>query len=92
MKVNYLILALPWGCALAGPTVNLGYSEYQGVTLQTVDQFLGMRYAAPPTGNSRWRTPSAPLSTSGVQDATEVRSSVPWNKKRTKLHTQWHTY
>ncbi|KAH8810854.1 Alpha/Beta hydrolase protein [Xylogone sp. PMI_703] len=55
---------------LAGPTVNLGYSTYQGVTQNGINKFLGMRYAAPPTGNGRWRAPAAPLTTTGTQDAT----------------------
>jgi len=44
------------------PTVNLGYATYQGVALDDgVNQFLGMRYAAPPTGNLRWRAPEDPV-------------------------------
>lgn len=31
------------------PLVDLGYAQYEGTTLNTgVNQFLGMRYAAPP--------------------------------------------
>ena len=45
------VLAAP-----APPVVNLGYAQYEGATVQdkvtnaTHTQFLGIRYAAPPTG------------------------------------------
>ncbi|KAF8886048.1 Alpha/Beta hydrolase protein [Gymnopilus junonius] len=53
--------------------VNLGYAQYQGVTVQdkvtnaTHTQFLGIRYAAPPTGSLRFRAPASPAFTAGVQ-------------------------
>ncbi|KAI1767547.1 alpha/beta-hydrolase [Hypoxylon sp. FL1150] len=43
--------------------VNLGYAQYQGSLVGTgggVAQYLGMRYAAPPTGDRRWRAPVDP--------------------------------
>jgi hypothetical protein len=56
------------------PTVNLGYSQYEGTALSAgVNQFLGIRYAAPPVGNLRFRAPQDPLRQEGVQDAKEVR-------------------
>jgi hypothetical protein len=56
------------------PTVNLGYSQYEGTALSAgVNQFLGIRYAAPPVGNLRFRAPQDPLRQDGVQDAKEVR-------------------
>jgi hypothetical protein len=54
--------------------VNLGYSKYEGTVLDAgVNQYLGMRYAAPPVGNRRWRAPQDPHYESDVQDATQVR-------------------
>jgi hypothetical protein len=41
------ILAIALILAVGAPTVNLGYSKYQGNALQNRDDFLGMRYAAP---------------------------------------------
>lgn len=59
------------------PVVDLGYSQYQGVTLSSgVNQYLGMRFAAPPTGDLRFRAPVKPLSTVGVQNATNVCLSL----------------
>lgn len=52
--------------------VDLGYSKYAGrVVGDGTTQWLGMRYAAPPLGNLRFRAPANPLSTRGVQDATK---------------------
>ena len=50
---------LPQSCLV---TVDLGYSVYQGYYNATsdLDLFLGIRYAAPPTGQNRWRKPQAP--------------------------------
>jgi hypothetical protein len=54
-------------------TVDLGYSRYQGTTLDVgVNQYLGIRYAAAPVGNLRFRAPADPEKTSGLQDATSV--------------------
>ncbi|KAI1774040.1 alpha/beta-hydrolase [Hypoxylon cercidicola] len=43
--------------------VNLGYAQYQGSFVGTdggVAQYLGLRYAAAPTGERRWRAPAEP--------------------------------
>lgn len=55
------------------PQVDLGYAKYEGTALGTgVNQFLGMRYAAPPVGNRRFRAPEDPLHEYGVQTAQAV--------------------
>ncbi|KAF5342611.1 hypothetical protein D9611_001408 [Ephemerocybe angulata] len=56
----------------AVPIVNLGYAQYQGVpnTKGNTD-FLGIRYAAPPVGNLRFREPQAPATVKGVQVANK---------------------
>ncbi|KAL3441541.1 Alpha/Beta hydrolase protein [Aspergillus insuetus] len=52
--------------------VDLGYSKYQGTALPSaVSQFLGMRYAAPPLGDLRWRAPQDPIPVAGVQSANQ---------------------
>ncbi|KAN0116873.1 alpha/beta-hydrolase [Hyaloscypha variabilis] len=38
-------------------------------------QFLGLPYAAPPTGARRWQPPSPPTSWTGTRDATEFGAS-----------------
>lgn len=54
--------------------VDLGYAIYQGLPVQEsrVNQFLGMRYAAAPLGDLRFRAPQPPKKEHGIQDATEV--------------------
>jgi hypothetical protein len=61
--------------ATAIPTVvNLNYTSYRGVALDNgVTQWLGVRYAAPPLGDLRFREPQPPEQEDGVQDAGEVR-------------------
>ncbi|KAJ6603567.1 alpha beta-hydrolase [Mycena vulgaris] len=53
------------------PIVNLGYAQYQGVvdTSTNITTFLGVRYAASPTGELRFALPRAPQHVSGVQQA-----------------------
>ncbi|KAF9880038.1 triacylglycerol lipase [Colletotrichum karsti] len=52
--------------------VDLGYANYSGNVLPSgVNQFLGMRYAAPPIGNLRWRAPQDPEPKEGTTDAIE---------------------
>ncbi|KAG7530343.1 hypothetical protein FFLO_05115 [Filobasidium floriforme] len=57
-------------------TVDLGYAVYQGsVNPQTnVQSFKGIRYAAPPLGELRFRAPEQPLAAQGIQDATTFGS------------------
>lgn len=54
--------------------VDLGYTEYEGVQLAAgVNQYLGLRYAAPPLGDLRFRAPADPPRNGTIQDAFEVR-------------------
>ncbi len=43
-------------------------------------EFLGLPYAAPPTGNLRWRPPRRPMGWDGVRDATQFAPSCPQPK------------
>ncbi|OBT95578.1 hypothetical protein VE01_05914 [Pseudogymnoascus verrucosus] len=50
-------------------TVDLGYTQYKGFrTPDGIDKWFGMRYAAPPLGDLRFRAPQDPLAAS-KQDA-----------------------
>jgi hypothetical protein len=43
-------------------TVNLGYTQYEGVAMSNgINHWLGMRYAAPPLKDLRFRAPLDPL-------------------------------
>ena len=56
-------------------TVNLGYSTYQGTNLEPagVLQWLGIRFAAPPLGDLRWRAPQDPVQNDTLQYAIEFQ-------------------
>lgn len=55
------------------PTVDLGYSQYRGMSLSNgVDQYLGIRYAKAPLGGLRFRGPEDPEETAEVLDASSV--------------------
>ncbi|KAJ7319041.1 Alpha/Beta hydrolase protein [Mycena albidolilacea] len=53
-------------------TVDLGYAQYQGIvnTASNITHFLGIRYAAAPLGDLRFRAPQPPANETGVQQAT----------------------
>ena len=56
------------------PEVRLDYATYKGLTLHhDINQYLGMRFAAPPVDDLRWRAPRDPPKEKDVQDASEVR-------------------
>jgi len=49
----------------------------RGLANGTVDEFLGIPYAAPPVGALRWQPPQPAASWSGVRDATEFAPHCP---------------
>ena len=63
--------------AHAVPIVTTGDGAVRGTTAGTVDEFLGIPYAAPPTGRLRWRPPQPPARWRGVRDATRFGPSCP---------------
>ncbi|KAK0211203.1 Alpha/Beta hydrolase protein [Desarmillaria ectypa] len=59
--------------AQSTPVIDLGYAKYRGAldpAGSNNTQFLGIRFAAPPTGSLRWQTPRTPDFVAGVQNAT----------------------
>jgi para-nitrobenzyl esterase len=61
----------------AGSIVHVEGGAVQGVAVSGGYAFRGLPYAAPPTGDLRWRPPQRPLSWSGVRDASEFAPSCP---------------
>ncbi len=59
-----------------GPTINTTDGPVRGFVENGVYKFLGIPYAAPPTGNLRWRPPQRP-SDDDVLDATEFANTCP---------------
>ncbi|KAJ3568627.1 hypothetical protein NP233_g5589 [Leucocoprinus birnbaumii] len=60
--------------ATQATTVDLGYATYEGSVNNATGNidFLGIRYAAAPTGTFRWKEPQPPKSTPGVQPANTL--------------------
>src|SRR5580704_19658261 len=65
------------GSGPANPIVHVDGGVVRGVGAAGVDSFLGLPYAAPPTGNLRWRPPRPAPGWSGVRDATAFGPSCP---------------
>jgi para-nitrobenzyl esterase len=70
--------AAAWGSA-AAPIVTTADGAVRGMPGPGGYAFLGLPYAAPPTGNLRWRPPQPPAHWRGVRDATSFAPSCPQN-------------
>lgn len=70
--------------APAGPAdVRLTYGTFRGEVEGGVRRWLGVRFAAPPTGDLRFRAPRPPACTSAVQPATApAEVCVQWSDDR----------
>ena len=66
------------------PVVPTGGGAVRGMTAGTVEEFLGIPYAAPPTGSLRWRPPAPPAHWRGVRDATQFAPSCPQPPARSR--------
>ena len=64
-----LFLASP-SMTQAAPIVKVEQGVLVGQGGRTVSAFKNIPYAAPPTGERRWRPPSEPMSWQGERDAT----------------------
>jgi len=60
-----------------GPTVQTKYGTVRGVSRDGVSSFLGIPYAASPTGSLRFQAPAPPAAWQGVRDATEFGATPP---------------
>jgi para-nitrobenzyl esterase len=61
----------------AAPMLRIEGGAVRGAAVSGVYQFLGLPYAAPPTGELRWRPPQPPAKWNGVRDATQFAPSCP---------------
>ncbi|MBV8221150.1 MAG: carboxylesterase family protein, partial [Solirubrobacterales bacterium] len=59
------------------PVVTLQGGAARGAATAGGYEFLGLPYAAPPTGNLRWRPPQPAADWRGVRDATQFGPSCP---------------
>jgi len=77
MKLALLATAvLAATVALAGPTVTTKFGPVEGTITQGSQQFLGIPFAAPPTGSLRWKPPQSPSSWSSIRPSKTWSSSV----------------
>ena len=60
-----------------GAVVRTVYGELRGIAVDGVYAFLGVPYAAPPSGANRLRPPRPVESWSGVRDATRFGAAPP---------------
>lgn len=60
-----------------GLTVNTADGQVQGKTAGTMDEYLGIPYAAPPVGALRWQPPQPPAPWPGVREATSYAPHCP---------------
>lgn len=86
--MRLLALLLSSSSSLAGsayavsPVVRLDYATYSGEALDNgITKWLGLRYAAPPIGELRFRAPQDPLPQNGTISATEARKTCLFTGK-----------
>jgi para-nitrobenzyl esterase len=66
-----------WQSAAMGPTVITTYGKVRGQVRDGVASFLGIPYAASPTGPLRFRPPAPPPAWDGVRDAVRFGATPP---------------
>src|SRR5215472_12500727 len=60
-----------------GPVAGTADGPVRGLADGTVDEFLGIPYAAPPVGALRWQPPQPAARWHGVRDATQFAPHCP---------------
>lgn len=65
----------PAATAAAAPAAKIKQGALRGATVEGVETFLGIPYAAPPVGDLRWRPPAPAAGWSGARDATKAGAS-----------------
>lgn len=76
LAVGTSAVALPiTAAAPSAPVVPTAQGAVQGVRADGIDSFLGLRYAAPPTGELRWQPPQPAAPHAGVLVADHHRAT-----------------
>ncbi|KAJ4480045.1 Alpha/Beta hydrolase protein [Lentinula aciculospora] len=70
-----VVVSLSTRASLDVPVVDLGYAQYRGVfdPVHNLTSYLGIRYAAPPTGDLRWRAPQSPNKNSSIVQLADTQ-------------------
>ena len=76
-KLMAVVLGLGAPCAATAEVVTYADGSLNGGTEKGVFAYLGIPYAAPPTGPNRWRAPQPVEKWRGVRDATRFAASCP---------------
>ena len=79
VTLGSLVAAAPAvsAAAASGPVAVTSTGVVRGLASGTVDEFLGIPYAAPPVGALRWQPPQPAASWSGVRDAVQFAPHCP---------------
>lgn len=72
-----LILLLLAASSWAAPVVTVGSGRLEGASDGDIDVFKGIPYAAPPTGDLRWRPPQPVEAWRGTREATDYGPACP---------------
>lgn len=84
------LMLMPAGCAQfstapTDPLVTIDTGQLRGARAEDVLVFRGIPYAAPPTGELRWRPPQPPVAWTGIRSAqdygpmcSQPRSAMLW--------------
>lgn len=75
--VPLMAAAVGMAAPAAAEAVQVETGQLRGSRSDGVTAYLGIPYAAPPTGNQRWRAPRPPARWSGVRDATSPAPVCP---------------
>jgi para-nitrobenzyl esterase len=67
------------------PVVSIAEGQLRGHADASVFAFLGIPYAAPPTGPLRWKEPQPPKPWTGVRDASQFGNRCPQNASSTNM-------
>ena len=71
------LLALTGGARAEAPRATVETGVLEGEAADRVEIFRNIPYAAPPTGERRWRPPAPPVAWEGVRGAAERGPSCP---------------
>lgn len=77
VSIAALAAATASTAAAAGPVVTTRAGALEGSSLKGVEAFLGIPYAAPPTGSRRWQPPVPAAAWAGTRAATAFSASCP---------------
>ena len=79
LRAAACVLGFGISAALAGPIVSVQQGKLEGTGQGTVEQFLGIPFAAPPVGPLRWAAPAPVTPWTGIRPATQYASKCVQN-------------